>query len=46
MMATLRYDHLPQTLRGGVYRYIEYGVLPGDFLIAVITNNLKEACAR
>ncbi len=45
-MATLRYDRLPQTLRGGVYRYVEYGVLPGDFLTAVISNDLKEACAR
>lgn len=45
-MATLRYDRLPQSLRGAAYRYVEYGILPGDFLIAVLSNDLKEACAR
>lgn len=45
-MATLRYDRLPPHLRGAVYRYVEFGVLPGDFLTAVLSNDLREACAR
>jgi hypothetical protein len=37
-----RYDYgrLPPHLQGGVRRYIEKGIPPGDFLTAVITNDL------
>lgn len=45
-MADLRYELLPAYLRGGMYRYIEFGVPPGSFLTAVLTNDLREACAR
>tara|TARA_R100000656_G_scaffold59398_1_gene46247 strand:- start:34 stop:321 length:288 start_codon:yes stop_codon:yes gene_type:complete len=40
-----RYDYgrLPPHLQGGVRRYIEEGIPPGDFLTAVITNNLRLA---
>lgn len=37
---------LPQRMRGGVCRYIENGIPPGDFLTAVISNDLREACGR
>lgn len=37
---------LPERMRGGVERYIERGIEPGDFLSAVIRNNLKEAVGR
>ena len=29
-----------------IRRYIEHGIPPGDFLQAVICNDLKEACGR
>lgn len=40
------YSKLPERLRGGVQRYIEKGIIPGDFLIAIIQNNLTETFAR
>lgn len=39
----MNYDLLPEHLRGGVQRYIEHGVIPGSFLVAVICNALREA---
>lgn len=45
-MSTLRYELLPEHLRGGVQRYIEHGIQPGHFLTAVICNDLIEACGR
>ena len=42
----LNYDKLPERLRGGAQRYIEHGIQPGDFLTAVIDNNLKESVSR
>lgn len=30
----------------GLQRYIRHGVQPGQFLMAVLSNDLKEACAR
>lgn len=43
MPLEINYDDLPPHIRGGVKRYIEDGILPGDFLQAVICNNLKES---
>ena len=40
------YSKLPKHIQGGVKRYIERGVLPGDFLQAVICNDLKESFGR
>ena len=40
------YSGLPEHIRGGVQRYIEHGIQPGDFLEAVICNNLKESFKR
>jgi len=37
---------LPERMHGGVRRYIEDGIPPGHFLTAVISNDLREACAR
>lgn len=48
-MSDLRvnYETYPnQSNRGGVERYLEFGVPPGGFLTAVICNNLKEAVGR
>jgi hypothetical protein len=45
-MATLRYEHLPEGLRGGMNRYIEHRVPPGNFLTAVLSNDLRRACER
>ena len=37
---------IPKRMWCGIQRYIEHGIIPGDFLVSVITNNLKEAFAR
>lgn len=39
-------EAIPNYMLGGVFRYLIVGVPPGDFLTAVISNNLKEAIAR
>jgi hypothetical protein len=41
-----RWGSIPRYMRGGVTRYIEFHIPPGNFLTAVISNDLKEACAR
>ena len=33
-------------MHGGIIRYYERGIPPGDFLCAVINNDLREACGR
>jgi len=40
------YDDLPPHIRGGAKMYIEEYIPPGDFLQAVICNNLKESFIR
>jgi hypothetical protein len=37
---------IPKNMHGGILRYVEHGILPGDFLRAVISNDLREACSR
>ena len=39
------YDYLklPEHMRGGTRRYIEQGIIPGDFLQGVISNDLSRA---
>ncbi len=37
------YSKLPETLQGGMQRWVEDGILPGHFLRAVIANDLREA---
>jgi len=48
MLATpdIDYSLLPEHIRGGVQRYIENGIRPGDFLQAVISNDLRESFIR
>lgn len=37
---------IPHHMIGGLYRYIEHRIPPGDFLMVVLSNDLKEACGR
>jgi hypothetical protein len=34
---------IPDYMREGIARYIDHGIKPGDFLTAVISNDLKGA---
>lgn len=43
---TFRGFHIPERMMGGITRYIEQGVPPGDFLTAIICNDLYEAVGR
>lgn len=45
-MNTFREFHIPDRMMGGITRWIENGIQPGDFLWAVITNDLKDAVGR
>ncbi len=40
------YSKLPSHMQGAVKRYIEKGIPPGDFLTAVIENNLLRAVSH
>ena len=44
--ASIDYSGLPTALQHGARQYIEGHHLPGDFLTAVIENNLTEAMGR
>ena len=35
--------YIPYRMMGGIFRYIEHGIRPGDFLQAVICNSLSDA---
>ena len=37
---------IPEHTKGGIDRYVNYHIPTGDFLYAVLTNNLKESFAR
>lgn len=37
---------VPSHIRGGLIRFVDHGILPGGFLQAVLSNDLREACAR
>lgn len=45
-MREISYELLPEHMRDGARRYIEDGIPPGDFMLAVLTNNFKEALLR
>ena len=34
----IKYDKLPEHMRGGARRYIEHGIMPGHFMRAVLAN--------
>lgn len=36
--------YVPDHMHGGIIRYYESRIPPGDFLLAVINNDLKLAC--
>lgn len=40
------YNGLPEHMRDGLKIYVEHGVPPGSFMRSVLSNDLKEACAR
>ena len=44
----LQYDNalLPEHMQAPMQRYMEQGIHPGDFLIAVLNNDLREAVYR
>ncbi len=42
----LPYELLPEGLQGGMTRYIQQGIPPGDFLKAVLSNDLLGAMGR
>ena len=48
MISTMEQDllALPERMRGGIQRYLDHGIPPGHFMTAVISNDLREACAR
>jgi len=37
------YSELPETLQGGMKRYVEHGIKAGHFLTAVLSNDLVGA---
>ena len=37
---------MKEIIRAGIMRYVEHGIKPGDFLTAVLENNLMEAMGR
>jgi len=43
---TDEYADIPERMRGGMIRYINTGIVPGHFLTAIITNDLKEVVRR
>ena len=42
----IKYEKLPSHLRDGIRLYIEYKIKPGQFLTAVLENNLSQAVNR
>ena len=38
--------YIPERMMPGIRLYVEHGIPPGDFLSAVIQNNLSEAVGR
>lgn len=40
------YSTLPESAKGTMQRYIEHGIEPGSFLMAVLSNDLRGACER
>ena len=42
----INYDRLPEHMRSGAQLYIEQGIRPGDFLMAILENDLSGAVQR
>ena len=45
-MNNISYDKLPPHMVDGARRYIEHGIMPGGFMMAVLDNDLGGAFAR
>lgn len=45
-MYKFREWYIPERMMDGIERYVNEGILPGDFLQAIISNDLREACSR
>lgn len=45
-MPTPNPDLIEPRFKDALQRYIEHGIPPGDFLCAVLCNDLREACGR
>ena len=37
---------IPERMMGAIDRYVKHGIEPGDFLSAIICNDLRGACGR
>lgn len=46
MSYQFRQFYIPERMMGALERYIENRMPPGDFLMAVLCNDLSEACGR
>lgn len=46
MNFTGEYEAIPDNLRGSIERYVEHRIKPGDFMTAVLNNDLKNAVLR
>lgn len=46
LAASLTRYGIPKHMHGGVIRYVVYGIEPGHFLDALMSNDLKEAFGR
>lgn len=47
MVDEIDYDSMPNSyLVSGMKLYIEHGIEPGGFMMAVLSNDLREACCR
>jgi hypothetical protein len=40
------YSDLPEHMQGGMQRYMEHGIEPGSFLVAVLSNDLMGAFGK
>jgi len=45
-MFTFRDFYIPERMMGGIERWVLYGIKPGDFLTAVLSNDLLAACQQ
>lgn len=45
LVASLEEYHIPEHMHGGIVRYLLFGIIPGGFLQAIITNDLDRAKA-
>lgn len=46
MPENIDYSRLPAHMQDGMRRYIDHGIKPGSFLVAVLSNDLMEAFKR